>query len=146
MFTRTSYAQQQYAKQKHYAKKIKVNQQQPYGSYLTDGEGMSLYLFLKDSGGKSTCYNQCAEEWPPALTNSKQVNGGSGVQSSMLGTVKRKDGSLQITYNGHPLYYYNDDKKAGDVKGQDEKGFGAEWYLVKPSGKKMGDVKEKGGK
>lgn len=122
------------------AMKIAVNQQQPYGSYLTDGNGMSLYLFLKDSNGQSTCYSQCAQAWPPVLTKNKQVKSGKNVKSSMLGTIKRKDGSLQVTYNGHPLYYYEDDNSAGDVEGQDKMEYGAEWYLVKPSGEKMGDV------
>lgn len=122
---------------------VNINKKEPFGPYLTDSKGMSLYLFLRDAAGKSTCYDKCAEEWPPLLTKDKNVGAGSNVNAKMLGTVKRQDGSLQVTYNNHPLYYYHEDKKSGDVKGQDLKDFGAEWYLVKPNGKKMGDVEEK---
>lgn len=122
------------------SKQVKVSEKGAYGEYLTDGNGMSLYLFLRDAAGQSTCYNECAEEWPPLIVKDKDISAGRWVNSDLLGTVKRKDGSLQITYNGHPLYYYEDDQKAGDITGQDKKEFGAEWYLVKPSGVKMGDV------
>ncbi|HEX5551753.1 MAG TPA: hypothetical protein VFX43_00805 [Chitinophagaceae bacterium] len=122
---------------------VTIRQQDPYGSYLTDNDGKSLYLFLKDSNGTSACYNQCAVAWPPLITKDKKIKGGKGVQASLLGTVERKDGSLQVTYNGHPLYYYEDDKNPGDVEGQDKDEFGEEWYLVKPNGAKMGDVEEK---
>ncbi|HKK44148.1 MAG TPA: hypothetical protein VJ964_01415 [Balneolaceae bacterium] len=122
------------------SKQVKVSEKGSYGEYLTDGDGMSLYLFLRDAAGQSTCYNECAEEWASLTVNDTGVPAGQWVNPDMLGTVKRKDGSLQVTYNGHPLYYYEDDKKAGDITGQDKKEFGAEWYLVKPSGVKMGDV------
>lgn len=139
IFIQTSWAQE-------YSTQITVRQQDPYGSYLADDEGKSLYLFLKDSSETSTCYGQCAVAWPPLLTKGKNIKSGEGIKSSLLGTSKRKDGSLQVTYNGHPLYYYAEDQNAGDVKGQDKKEYGAEWYLVKPNGEKMGDVEEKEGK
>lgn len=119
---------------------VKLTKKAPYGQFLVDGQGMSLYLFLKDTSGVSTCNGDCATAWPPLLTKTKEIKSGEGVKESMLGTVKRQDGSLQVTYNGHPLYYYAPDKKPGDVAGQDLDQFGEEWYLVKPNGNKMGDV------
>lgn len=119
---------------------VKLMEQAPYGQFLVDGQGMSLYLFLNDTAGTSTCYDGCAVAWPPLLTKTKGIKAGKGINESMLGTVERKDGSLQVTYNGHPLYYYATDKKPGDVTGQDLDQFGEEWYLVKSNGNKMGDV------
>ena len=124
------------------AVQINLSEQDPYGQFLVDGQGKSLYLFLKDSSVTSSCYDDCAVAWPPVLTSNENITAGEGVQSSLLGTIKRNDGSLQVTYNSHPLYYYENDKKAGDVEGQDKDDYGAEWYLVKPNGEKMGDVEK----
>lgn len=74
-------------------------------AYLSDGKGRSLYLFEADKGANSTCSSACASIWPP-LTASGAVKSGAGVSASLLGTSKRTDGSTEITYNGHPLYYY----------------------------------------
>src|SRR3954466_1535523 len=106
------------------------------GTFLVDGKGMTLYLFEKDKGKKSKCYGQCAQFWPPALSSGKPKAGGKA-KKSLLGTSKRKDGSKQVTYKGHPLYYFVQDTKPGDTTGEGSKAFGAGWYVVKPSGKKI---------
>jgi len=119
---------------------IKVQHKQPYGNYLTNGKGMSLYLFLKDTRGKSACYNKCAKKWPPViLKKGTKIKVGSNVDKKKLGTTKRKNGSLQLTYNNHPLYYFYKDKKAGDVKGQDKMSV---WFLLNPSGKMIRTTKK----
>jgi predicted lipoprotein with Yx(FWY)xxD motif len=106
------------------------------GTFLVDGKGMSLYLFEKDKTKMSTCYGQCATFWPPLLTTGKPKAAGKA-KGSLLGTTKRRDGKLQVTYRGHPLYYFLQDKKAGDTTGQGVDGFGAEWYVVGTNGKKI---------
>ena len=106
------------------------------GRYIVDGKGLTLYLFEKDKGGKSACYGSCAKVWAPLLTSGKPM-AGSGVTASKVGTTKRKDGALQATYNGHPLYHYDDDHSPGQTKGQGSKLFGAEWYVLAPSGSKI---------
>lgn len=103
------------------------------GTYLTDGSGRSLYLFASDKGGKSTCSGSCASTWPP-LTAKGDAAASAGATSSMLGTTTRSDGSTQVTYGGHPLYYYAGDSTAGDTKGEGVVEFGATWWLVAPSG------------
>jgi predicted lipoprotein with Yx(FWY)xxD motif len=107
---------------------------QPYGDHLTDAKGMSVYLFEGDGKLESSCYDACAKAWPPLLANG-EATAGKGVDKSMLGMLKRKDGSTQAAYNGHPLYHFVKDKQPGDAKGQGIKGFGAEWYLISPEGK-----------
>src|SRR5699024_636270 len=124
---------------------IKVKQEEPQGSYLTDGQGMSLYMFLKDTAlhqdnPESTCYDECAEAWPPVLVKNKEVKAGARVDTTILGTVKRKDGTMQVTYNDYPLYYYVDDKEEGDIMGQDKKEYSYKWFLVKPNGDMIEDV------
>ncbi len=103
------------------------------GTFLTDGKGMTLYLFTKDTPNTSNCYGKCATAWPPLLTNGKP-SAGDGVDASKLGTTTRKDGATQVTYNGWPLYYYFKDKAAGDVTGQL---VGNVWFVVSPSGDKI---------
>ena len=106
------------------------------GRYIVNGQGVTLYLFEKDKDGKSACYASCAQFWPPLITSGKPT-AGAGLASSKIGTTKRKDGKLQATYGGHPLYRYTGDHKAGQTNGQGSKAFGAEWYVVAPSGKKI---------
>jgi predicted lipoprotein with Yx(FWY)xxD motif len=106
------------------------------GRYVVDGKGFTLYLFEKDKGRKSSCYNACAKVWAPLITSGKPT-AGSGVVASKIGTTKRTDGKLQATYGGHPLYHYDDDHKPGQTEGQGEKLFGAEWYVLAASGKKI---------
>jgi predicted lipoprotein with Yx(FWY)xxD motif len=108
------------------------------GTFLVGAKGMTLYLFEKDKTSKSTCSGQCAQFWPPLLTSGKPKASGKA-KSSLLGTTKRSDGKRQVTYKGHPLYYFVQDKKPGDTTGQDFLGFGAKWYVLAPSGKKIGD-------
>jgi len=106
------------------------------GRYIVDGKGFTLYLFEKDKGGKSACYGSCSKVWAPLLTSGKPT-AGSGVTASKIGTTKRTGGALQATYNGHPLYHYDDDHKPGQTEGEGSKAFGAEWYVLAPSGKKI---------
>lgn len=103
------------------------------GKVIVDSEGFTLYDFHKDKGGESACYGGCAQVWPPLLTEGKPQVGG-GAMASKLGTTKRKDGTLQATYAGWPLYTYTADTKPGDTNGNDIDSFGAEWYALLPSG------------
>jgi predicted lipoprotein with Yx(FWY)xxD motif len=103
------------------------------GKILVDSKGFTLYDFHKDKGGNSSCYGACAGVWPP-LTTSGAPRAMSGAEKSKLGTTKRTDGTLQVTYAGHPLYTYTADTKPGEATGQDIDSFGAEWYALQPSG------------
>ena len=102
------------------------------GKVLVAANGRTLYLFTADKGKKSTCYGQCAGYWPPLFAATPTV--GAGLKASMLGTTKRRDGKLQVPYAGHPLYYFVQDKKAGDVKGQGFVHFGGSWWVVSAAG------------
>lgn len=103
------------------------------GKVIVDSKGFTLYDFHKDKGGKSACYGACAKVWPPLITDGEpQV--GEGAMAAKLGTTKRKDGTLQVTYAGWPLYTYEADKKPGDANGNDIDSFGAEWYALLSSG------------
>lgn len=115
---------------------LKTESTDQLGKYLTDNKGRSLYMFLADSSEISRCYDACAEAWPPLITEG-QPQAGEGVQSSLISTFERKNGQLQVAYNGWPLYYYVKDGGAGKRTGQDIKDFGVEWYLVTPEGKKL---------
>lgn len=101
--------------------------------YLTDASGRSVYLFESDHGSTSTCNGACVSAWPP-LTTGGQPTAGSGAKASMLGTISRSDGSTQVTYAGHPLYYYAGDSTSGQTNGEGLNGFGAKWYLLSPTG------------
>jgi predicted lipoprotein with Yx(FWY)xxD motif len=106
------------------------------GKVLTDDRGRSLYLFEADKGSTSVCYGACAVAWPPLLTTGKpQV--ATGALAGLLGTTKRKNGSLQVTYRGQPLYYFVRDTRAGQTLGQGLDGFGGEWYVLDRSGHKV---------
>jgi len=106
------------------------------GNILVDSHGRTLYLFEKDSGTTSTCSGGCATAWPPLRASGKPT-AGSGAKASLLGTTPRSDGKPQVTYNGHPLYGYQGDSKAGDTNGQGINGFGAPWYVLSPSGNEI---------
>jgi len=111
------------------------------GHFLVDGQGHSLYLFEKDEGAESYCTSACAAVWPAFETSSKP-RAASGVDGAALGTIKRDDGELQVTYHGHPLYYYAADASTpGKSKGEALAQFGAEWYLVNPQGKTVEEKK-----
>ena len=94
---------------------------------------MSLYLFKADKRGKSACYGQCATYWPPLLKKGK-LTAGTGLRAKLLGTTKRKNGTLQVTYAGHPLYRFKLDKKVGQVAGQGQDFFGGKWYVLSSAG------------
>jgi predicted lipoprotein with Yx(FWY)xxD motif len=102
---------------------------------LTDSTGKAVYLFELDTSPSSKCTGACATAWPPLTTTGKPTM--TGGDASKLGTTMRSDGTQQVTYNGHPLYYFQGDAKAGDTKGQGLKAFGADWYLVATSGDKI---------
>jgi predicted lipoprotein with Yx(FWY)xxD motif len=93
----------------------------------------TLYLFAKDHNGKSSCSGSCAQFWPPLVTQ-HMPTAGKGVKASKLGTTKRANGALQVTYYHHPLYTYALDKKAGQTKGEGLSAFGAKWYALNGSG------------
>jgi predicted lipoprotein with Yx(FWY)xxD motif len=108
-----------------------------FGQILVDAKGRTLYLFVADTGIKSTCNSSaCVQYWPPVLTTGAP-QAGAGVRASLLGTTARLDGRTEVTYAGHPLYYFVSDKKVGDVTGQGINGFGGPWYVVSPSGKRI---------
>src|SRR6266540_3241021 len=104
------------------------------GRVLVNSKGHTLYLFKKDKSGKSFCKASCTKFWPPLLKHGK-LTAGSGVKASLLGTTRRGNGSLQVTYNKHPLYAYILDKKAGQTKGEGVLAFGAKWYAVSARGR-----------
>jgi predicted lipoprotein with Yx(FWY)xxD motif len=106
------------------------------GRILVDSKGITLYDFVKDKGTTSACYGACAALWPPLITKGKPI-AGPGVRASLLGTTKRKDGKLEVTYAGRPLYYFVTDKKPGQTTGQGINQFGAPWWVLSPAGKEI---------
>src|SRR3954471_23325847 len=106
------------------------------GSILVDSRGRTLYLWLADTGAKSTCSGACAAAWPPLLTTGTPT-AASGAKASLLGTTKRSDGAEQVTYNEHPLYLFTGDSASGQTNGQGSTGFGAPWYVLAPSGSQI---------
>jgi predicted lipoprotein with Yx(FWY)xxD motif len=117
---------------------VSLGNAQKLGMVLVDSNGMTLYDFHKDKGTTSSCYGPCAEGWPPMLTEGEPTVG-NGASSSKLGTTERKDGTTQVTYAGHPLYTFVEDKKPGEANGNDVSAFGAQWYALKGSGEEAGD-------
>lgn len=109
---------------------VAVSENEELGPFLVDAEGMTLYLFTQDTPNTSNCYDDCATNWPPLLTEGEPV-AGEGVNAELLGTTERTDGTVQITYNGWPLYYFVQDQNPGDINGQ---GVGEVWYVVSPEG------------
>jgi len=104
------------------------------GDILVGPTGRAIYLFLADSGTSSSCNTaSCVQNWPPVLTKGAP-QAGSGVSASLLGTTTRKDGTTEVTYAGHPLYYFIADQQAGQISGQGIDAFGAPWYVVSASG------------
>jgi predicted lipoprotein with Yx(FWY)xxD motif len=102
------------------------------GTILVNSKGHTLYLFRKDRNGKSACSGSCAKFWPPLLN--RKPTAGAGVKRSLLGTTRRSNGSLQVTYNKHPLYGFSLDKQSGQTKGEGMLAFGAKWYAVSARG------------
>jgi predicted lipoprotein with Yx(FWY)xxD motif len=105
-------------------------------SFLTDSSGRSLYLFESDTSAKSTCSGACAAAWPPLIAKGAPM-AGTGATASDLGTIARSDGTKQVSYEGHPLYYFSGDSAAGQTNGEGVNGFGALWYLVAPTGQQI---------
>lgn len=108
------------------------------GTIIVSSEGLTLYDFHKDKGGNSSCYGACASAWPPLLTEG-EPKAEAGAMANQLGTTKRKDGTVQVTYNGWPLYTYAGDKAPGEANGNDIDQFGAEWYALMPNGEEPED-------
>jgi predicted lipoprotein with Yx(FWY)xxD motif len=104
------------------------------GNVLATSSGRTLYLFMKDKKGRSACYGQCASFWPP-LMKKGTLRAAAGVKAKLLGATKRKNGTRQVTYNGHPVYLFKLDKGAGQVAGQRQDFFGGIWYAVSAAGR-----------
>ena len=113
--------------------KLKVAESDDYGKVLMSKGSMALYLFTKDGKGPSDCYGECAVAWPPFLTKGKPV-AGKGVIAKKLGTTLRDDGRRQVTYGGHPVYFYRHDSP-GNIFCQDVFEFGGTWLLVDRDGR-----------
>lgn len=115
---------------------IRVDSLDGMGPYITDGEGRALYAIEGEPEGESTCYDACADVWPPLLASGGQVApGAAGLQADQIATLQRRDGSQQVTFAGHALYYYQDDQGPGDTEGHDVTDRWGEWYLVRPDGR-----------
>ncbi len=105
-----------------------------FGKMLFDSNKQAIYIFENDPKGESVCYGECAEAWPPVFTDGEPV-AGKGVKASLLGTVKRRDGKLQVTYAGKPLYLYAHERP-GEVRCHNVKLNGGLWWVVGPDGKR----------
>jgi predicted lipoprotein with Yx(FWY)xxD motif len=105
-------------------------------TYLTDGSGRTVYLWSKDSMNKSACSIACTSHWSP-VSASGGVTASGGAKASDLGTITRSDGTKQVTYDGHPLYYYFGDSGPGQTNGEGSDDFGAQWWMVAPSGARI---------
>ena len=103
------------------------------GGVLADARGHTLYSYAADKGRTPACYSACASLWPPFLTSASPA-AGIGAKAKLLGTTKRKDGKLQVTYAGHPLYFFSGDAKSGSIKGQ---GYQSSWWALAASGAKV---------
>ena len=106
------------------------------GPFLTNGSGRAVYLWSADSMNKSTCSGACAGVWP-AVTATGKVTAADGAKAADLGTITRSDGTRQVTYGGHPLYYFAGDSGPAQTTGQGNDDFGAKWWLVAPAGTKI---------
>jgi predicted lipoprotein with Yx(FWY)xxD motif len=104
-----------------------------YGRVLVDARGRTLYLFTRDGTGASRCDGACARAWPPYVV-AGGGRAGAGGHTSLIGIIRRKEGSRQLTYNGHPLYYYVGDRAPGDILCQDVEEYGGHWWVVSPAG------------
>lgn len=141
---------------------VNVRKDSEYGAHLTDAQGMALYAFTADRQGVSNCHSNCADDigqpvstdgagrkpisncygecasvWAPATAADGMAVAGEQVDPELLGTTKRKDGTVQLTYNGMPLYRFAKDQSAGDTSGQEVEAYGGEWYLVAPNGQEI---------
>jgi predicted lipoprotein with Yx(FWY)xxD motif len=114
------------------------------GTILVNSQGRTLYLFQKDVGTKSSCSGACARNWPP-LRSTGKATAGSGADASLLGTTMRSDGKPQVTYNGHPLYLFSGDSKAGDTSGEGISAFGGSWYALSAAGNQVSGTSSNSG-
>jgi predicted lipoprotein with Yx(FWY)xxD motif len=105
-----------------------------YGSALVDRRGFALYLFTHDRSAASSCYGACAAAWPPYVATGRPSAAARGAHARLVGSVRRRDGRLQVTYAGHPLYHYVGDRRPGQVLWQAVPEFGGTWYVVAPDG------------
>ena len=103
------------------------------GTVLASSSGRAVYLWAKDTGDMSNCNGACAGAWPPVTTTGTATASG-GAKASDIGTITRSDGTKQVTYDGHPLYYFSGDSGPGAASGQGSDAFGAKWWLVAPTG------------
>lgn len=110
----------------------------PAGIWMTDSAGRTLYLYTKDKGTTPNCYDACAKEWPPLTTTEQVTVTGQYTVPKDVGTTTRTDGTKQVTYGGHPLYYYKGDTAPHQIKGQ---GVGGTWFLIGPIANVMGGKK-----
>lgn len=120
---------------------VMVRHTAKYGNILTGSKGKTLYIFEKDSKGKSRCSGPCAQLWPPLLVPAGQTPSGGSKVTGSLGTIKRRTGKLQVTYNGMPLYYFVYDSSPGSTQGQAFNSFGAKWYVVPTGAKTLAQAK-----
>lgn len=133
------------AAQQTNAASVKTASVSGLGTILVDGQGRTLYLFQRDTGPTSTCSGACIGNWPAVTTHgTPQATG--GVTAGKLGVTKRGDGTTQVTYAGHPLYYYAGDAAAGDTNGQGLNAFGAAWYVVGTNGSAITTQASSGGR
>jgi predicted lipoprotein with Yx(FWY)xxD motif len=107
--------------------------QSAYGKILFDGRGFVLYAFTRDAHGRSACSGACARAWPPYVAKARP-RAATGIAARRLGTMRRADGSLQVTYAGRPLYYYVGDRAPGQILCQNVLEYGGIWRVVRPSG------------
>jgi predicted lipoprotein with Yx(FWY)xxD motif len=114
------------------------------GKILVNSKGRTLYLFQKDVGSNSACSGACAVNWPPLLAKGKPTIG-NGANASLVGTSIRSDGRTQVTYNGHPVYLFSGDKKAGDTNGEGVNAFGGNWYALSAAGTQVSSSSNSGG-
>ncbi len=115
---------------------VKLARVTGFGLYLTDASNRTLYSTANDTKDTSNCTGACTQNWPP-FTTQGQPRADTGINASLLGTTTRSDGSTQVTYDGHPLYYFAGDKNPGDIKGQ---GIGNMWHVLSPRGNPMNNA------
>jgi predicted lipoprotein with Yx(FWY)xxD motif len=116
---------------------VTVKHASKLGTILAAGsKKLTVYMFEGDKGASSSCAGACASVWPPVTTSAGPVAAGAA-SSADLGTITRSDGTTQVTYKGHPLYFFAKDKDSGDAYGEGVHGFGADWYVIAPSGAKV---------
>jgi predicted lipoprotein with Yx(FWY)xxD motif len=109
-----------------------------YGPALVDRRGFALYLFTHDRSPASTCYGACANAWPPYVVAQRPRAVGSGARAALIGSTRRRDGTLQVTYRGHPLYHYVGDRRPRQVLCQAVAEYGGTWLVVAPDGHAIG--------